>query len=136
MITELLSYDIAPRESFNITLHTIYAAAEQVRRGAAPRGQFVVHPHSVALLFAILGTGCIYNLSLDVNDAVAEGYLLQSQRCLALGDFMSKNTITAIQALVRGLHYKLTARISWVSVTFPAISEATRHGLSGDCRCV
>lgn len=54
----------------------------------------------LALLFAILAIGSTYNLELYPNDPLAEEYLQTCRRCLAMGKFMTHNSLAGVQALV------------------------------------
>ena len=62
-----------------------------------------IHIHQLALLFAVFAMGAHHCLEYPPNDPIVEEYIQLAKRCLSLGNFLEKNTIPGLQALVRYL---------------------------------
>ncbi|KAI5480145.1 hypothetical protein MNV49_001805 [Pseudohyphozyma bogoriensis] len=65
-------------------------------------------PCDLGLLFSIFAMGSYYNLELPPDDSSVEECLKISKCCLAKGDFMANNTISAIQSLLIMGHLQLS----------------------------
>lgn len=63
-----------------------------------------VPPDQLALLYIIFAMGSYYNLELPPDDSSVEDYVQLSRCCLAKADFLSRNTIAAVQTLVSFTH--------------------------------
>lgn len=59
-----------------------------------------IHIHQLALLFAIFAMGAHHCLEYPPNDPIVEEYIKLAKCCLSQGDFLVKNTIPGLQALV------------------------------------
>ncbi|KAI5478846.1 hypothetical protein MNV49_004578 [Pseudohyphozyma bogoriensis] len=63
------NYDIIPRETFDHFVEEIYARRTESR-------VLDIHPHNLALFFAILALGCHFNLEVEPNDHVLGHFYL------------------------------------------------------------
>ncbi|KAM0746825.1 hypothetical protein T439DRAFT_329514 [Meredithblackwellia eburnea MCA 4105] len=86
------NYNIIERSTFDQILDTIYTQQLTMR-------SCDVHPHKLALVFAVLAIGVRFNLELSLHDPLALHYCIFAELCLSLGDFLKKNTVCAVQTL-------------------------------------
>ncbi|KAM0752607.1 hypothetical protein T439DRAFT_178902 [Meredithblackwellia eburnea MCA 4105] len=86
------NYDVIARPVFEKHMNEIYDLISSHRLCD-------IHPHRLAVLFAVLAVGVQFNLEVEVGDPLAARYRYWAETCLSIGDFMRKNSLVGVQAL-------------------------------------
>lgn len=112
-----ISYDVAPRNSFQLVFETVYRQKTARSRHHGSPAPPLSDLQDLALIFMVMAHGSLHSLELPPNDPIAESYAASGKSALAKGDFLSKPTISGIQALVRSMQgsvaVRLTSSMSW-----------------------
>ena len=65
------------------------------------------NPQEIALVFAIMAQGTVYNIEMPMSDPSAEEWLHLSEQALVKGEFLSNNTLAGLQSLHLMAHMHL-----------------------------
>lgn len=91
------SHDVAPRAEFEHTFNRVYSYKDH------EPGSSRINAQEIALVYIIMAQGTMFNIEMPIYDASVEEWLHLAERCLVRGDFLSSNTISGLQTLVRAL---------------------------------
>jgi len=125
MLTDLLSFDVAPRREVQPLLHTLYPNGPRSQN--EPSERIRLHPQELALLFIIFAMGARHALEWEQGEGPDEDYSWLARSCLTKGDFMTHHTICGVQTLVRSddrCHY--LSRLNHFSLSW----------LPTNCKCM
>lgn len=90
-------YDLVPRPTAE---HLITTFDRQTAREPIRQADKYDWLQKLALLFALLAIGTAHNLETDPDDPMGDDYMRQARTCLAMGRFMTHNSLAGVQALV------------------------------------